>query len=213
MKTEPNKLLIQAAQQSKIAHRYATAAFAVLVALQVGSCASVGAFENPAIVPAKLHPSAHEALTDVVPANGVQIYECRERTDQPDTYEWAFVAPEATLFHENGDRIGRHYGGPHWESNDGSKVVGAVKERAEAPAPNAIPWLLLSAKSVGTEGAFSNVTSIQRVNTAGGTPPQDGCSRELAGTTVRVGYSADYYFFSAKQTGRRANHQAAQTAD
>jgi Protein of unknown function (DUF3455) len=138
----------------------------------------------------------------------VQIYECRARKDQSDAHEWAFVAPEATLYRENGDRIGRHYGGPHWEANDGSKIVGTVRERADAPEPNAIPWLLLFAKSVGTEGAFSNVSSIQRVNTAGGTAPQDGCSRESAGATARVGYSADYYFFSAKQTGQRATRQA-----
>jgi hypothetical protein len=211
MKTETNKQLIQAAHQSQIAARYAIAASVALTALTVASCTSVGAFENPAIVPATLHPSANETLTDVVPANGVQIYECRARKDQPDAYEWAFVAPEATLFDERGNRIGRHYGGPHWESNDGSKIVGAVKERADAPAANAIPWLLLSAKSVGTEGAFSKVTSIQRVNTAGGTAPQDSCSRELAGSTMRVGYSADYYFFSAKQTGRRASNQILRT--
>ncbi len=84
-------------------------------------------------------------------------------------------------------------------------------ERADAPKPNAIPWLLLSAKSVGTEGAFSKVTSIQRVNTAGGTAPQDGCSRESAGTTTRVAYSADYYFFSAKQTGQRVNSHVLRT--
>ncbi len=210
MKTETNKLLTQAAHQSQIAARYVIAASITLTALTVASCASVGALENTAIVPATLHPGANELLTNVVPANGVQIYECRARKDQPDAYEWAFVAPEATLFDERGNRIGRHYGGPHWESNDGSKIVGAVKERADAPATHAIPWLLLAAKSVGPQGSFSKVTSIQRVNTAGGTAPQDGCSRELAGTTTRVGYSADYYFFSAKQTGQRASNQVAQ---
>jgi len=134
MKTETNKLLVQAAHQSQIAVRYVIAASVALTALTVASCASVGTFENPTIVPATLHPSTNETLTDVVPAHGVQIYQCRARKDQPDAYEWAFVAPEATLFDERGNRIGRHYGGPHWESNDGSKIVGAVKERADAPA-------------------------------------------------------------------------------
>ncbi len=210
MNTDRNELLRHAAEKSSIVYGYATAAFAALLALQVGSCASVEALENQISVPAKLAPSAYESLTNVVPANGVQIYECRARKDQPGAYEWAFVAPEATLFDERGNRIGRHYGGPHWEANDGSKIVGAVKERTDAPEPQAIPWLLLTAKSVGNEGAFSRVTSIQRVNTAGGTAPQEGCSRELAGATTRVGYSADYYFFSAKQTGRRASNQVVQ---
>ncbi|TMH88343.1 MAG: DUF3455 domain-containing protein, partial [Betaproteobacteria bacterium] len=81
----------------------------------------------------------------IVPAKGVQIYECRARKDQVGGYEWAFVAPEADLFDAGGNRIGRHHAGPHWESTDGSKVLGTVKERADAPAADTIPWLLLTA--------------------------------------------------------------------
>src|SRR5882672_9573723 len=120
------------------------------------------------------------------------------RKDQAGGYEWAFVAPEADLFDVRGNRIGRHYGGPHWESADGSKVLGALKERADAPAADAIPWLLLGAKSVGSQGSFSSVTSIQRVNTVGGSAPKAGCSQATAGTPARIDYTADYYFFTAK---------------
>ena len=140
-------------------------------------------------VPDKLSPGASESLALVVPAKGDQIYECRDS-------KWVFVAPEAELFDKAGKKIGRHYAGPHWEAADGSKVVGAVKERADAPASNAIPWLLLSTKSVGGEGAFSKVTSIQRVATAGGVAPAGDCSR--AGAKARVPYTADYYFFTAR---------------
>jgi Protein of unknown function (DUF3455) len=213
MHTNTNTLLQQVADQSKIARGYAAVAVVALAAVQLGSCASVESLSNPVNVPASLEPGAHEMLTDIVPANGVQIYACRTRKDQPGVYEWVFVAPEATLYGENGNRIGRHYGGPHWESNDGSKIVGALKERVDAPDANAIPWLLLSAKSVGAEGTFSRVTSIQRVNTAGGVAPQDGCSSEAVGKTVRVGYSADYYFFSARKTGQRASTEVARTHD
>jgi uncharacterized protein DUF3455 len=108
------------------------------------------------------------------------------------------VAPEAELFDVRGNRIGRHYGGPHWEAADGSKILGTVKERADAPAANAIPWLLLGAKSVGPQGSFSKVTSVQRVNTVGGVAPGTGCSQAAAGTPARVPYTADYYFFTAK---------------
>jgi hypothetical protein len=123
-----------------------------------------------------------------VPAKGVQIYECRGE-------KWAFVAPDADLFDASGKPIGRHYAGPHWEAADGSKVVASVKSRADAPAANAIPWLLLSAKSVGGEGAFSKVSSIQRVATAGGLAPQGAC---VSGAQARVNYTADYYFFTAR---------------
>jgi hypothetical protein len=79
-------------------------------------------------VPDNLKPGAKESLALVVPAKGVQIYECRAS-------QWVFVAPEAELFDAAGKTIGKHYAGPHWESADGSKVVGAVKQRADAPAP------------------------------------------------------------------------------
>jgi hypothetical protein len=149
-------------------------------------------------VPDKLKPGANESLAMIAHAKGVQIYECRASKDQPGNYEWAFVAPEADLFDAGGNRIGRHYAGPHWESTDGSKILGAVKERADAPAADAIPWLLLSAKSVGAEGAFSKVTSVQRVSTVGGMAPKAGCSQAAAGTPARINYTADYYFFTRK---------------
>ena len=139
-------------------------------------------------VPDKLKP-ANESLSMIVPAKGDQIYECREA-------KWVFVAPEADLFDGAGKKIGKHYAGPHWEAADGSRIVGAVKERADAPAAGAIPWLLLSAKSVGPEGAFSKVTSIQRVATKGGVAPAGNCSQ--AGAKARVPYTADYYFFTAR---------------
>ena len=148
-------------------------------------------------VPDTLKPSAGESLAMIVPAKGVQIYECRA-SKAAAAGEWAFVGPEAELFDSAGKTIGKHYGGPHWEANDGSKVLATVKARADAPATGAIPWLLLGAKSVGPSGAFSQVSSIQRVNTVGGLAPKEGCSQATLGTSARVGYTADYYFFSAK---------------
>jgi len=131
--------------------------------------ASLAGCASSVSVPDSLKPAAGESLALVVPAKGDQIYECRGG-------KWAFVAPEAELFDRAGKKIGRHYAGPHWESLDGSRIVGAVKARADAPRAGDIPWLLLSAKSVGAEGAFSKVTSIQRVTTIGGSAPIEPCS-------------------------------------
>jgi len=167
----------------------------VLLSLVAG-CATSQAI--PVDVPAKLRPAANESLALIVPAKGVQIYECRAKKDRADQYEWTFVAPEADLFDARGAKIGKHYAGPHWESTDGSKILGAVKERADAPRPDAIPWLLLTSKSDGPSGSFSKVTSVQRVNTVGGVAPAAGCSQANAGTLGRVSYTADYYFFTAK---------------
>ena len=53
---------------------------------------------------------------------------------------------EAALFDARGNKIGRHYAGPHWESTDGNKILGTVKERADAPTGHAIPWLTTSSR-------------------------------------------------------------------
>ena len=78
------------------------------------------------------------------------------------------------------------------------KIFGAVEtcrlDKCCLYAGN-IPWLLLGTKSVGNDGAFSKVTSIQRVATVGGVAPAGGCAQ---GAQARVDYSADYYFFSAR---------------
>ena len=142
-----------------------------------------------AAVPDSLRPTASESLKRVVPAKGVQIYECRDS-------KWTFVAPEADLFDARGHVIGKHYAGPVWEaSGDGSKVIGKVKSRADAPEANAIPWLLLDTKSVGGSGYFADVTSIQRVATTGGVAPLGACE---TGKLTRVPYTADYIFFNAR---------------
>jgi len=164
--------------------------------LLVAACVRQQQATPTANVPDKLTPRANESLAMIVPAKGVQIYECRAKKDQAGTYEWAFVAPEADLFDTSGKKIGRHYAGPHWESTDGSKIAGTVKERADSPRADAIPWLLLVAKSVGPQGSFSKITAIQRVNTIGGVAPESNCSQSTVGTTVRIPYTADYYFFT-----------------
>jgi hypothetical protein len=146
-------------------------------------------------VPKKLEPAADEAPTLVARARGVQIYECRTKAGSTDM-EWAFVAPEAYLLDTRGRVIGHHGAGPVWEMDDGSVVRGKVKERADAPIAGAIPWLLLTAKSEGTIGEISRVTSIQRVNTVGGVAPTGGCDKSRVGTPIRVAYTADYVFFA-----------------
>jgi len=128
----------------------------------------------------------------------VQIYDCKPNKDDPARFEWVFRAPEAELFDAAGKNIGKHYAGPTWESNDGSKVVGEVKARDNSPDPNAIPWLLLSAKSTSGNGVFSQTQSIQRVHTAGGNAPAAGCSQAQAGKELRVPYKAMYYFYRAR---------------
>jgi hypothetical protein len=160
------------------------------------ACGTMTANLHPVATPQNLAPPANEKYAFVLPAKGVQIYECRVAADGKAA--WAFVAPEAELFDTSGKLVGKHYGGPTWESNDGSKTVGTVKQRADAKAANDIPWLLLAAKSTGPNGAMAAVTSIQRVNTVSGVAPADGCVAGKAGMVSRVPYTADYYYFVGK---------------
>jgi hypothetical protein len=145
-------------------------------------------------VPAKLNAPAGQAVYLEVPAIGVQIYECAPKAGA-DGYEWAFRAPEAVLRDTKGLVIGKHYGGPTWEGNDGSKAVGAVKERDPGPDASAIPWLLLEAKSTSGTGIFAATTSVQRVATAGGVAPAKACGAANAKEVARVPYTATYYFY------------------
>jgi hypothetical protein len=164
----------------------------------VASCAMAQTLSAANDTPDKLKPGNDASLVLIAAAKGVQIYECHAKKDG-NGYDWAFVAPEAALFDGSGKAIGKHYAGPHWEALDGSKVVGTLKERVDAPGGN-IPWLLLSTQSDGPAGAFSSVSSIQRLHTAGGAAPKDGCSKETVGTRARIGYTADYYFFATQTT-------------
>ncbi|HET9207212.1 MAG TPA: DUF3455 domain-containing protein [Burkholderiaceae bacterium] len=150
---------------------------------------------GPSAVPDTLKPEG-QRMSDRVAARGVQIYECRALPNATGA-SWAFVAPDAELLDARGAVAGKHYAGPHWEAADGSKIVGAVKARADAPQASAIPWLLLSAKSVGGPGRFAKVTSVQRIHTVGGLAPAKPCDPSTLGAIERVPYTADYLLFSS----------------
>jgi hypothetical protein len=149
-------------------------------------------------VPDNLKPPSTEVLFLEVPAVGVQVYQCNASKDDPTKFEWVLRAPVAELFDAAGKKIGTHYAGPTWESSDGSKVVGEVKARADGPDANAIPWLLLSVKSISGTGVFSQTKSIQRMQTVGGKVPAAGCDKDHAGQEARIAYKATYYFYAAK---------------
>ena len=164
----------------------------VLSALLLAACAS--APRAPA-VPDNLKPPATQTLMLETLAAGVQIYECQMSKADPARYEWVFKAPEAALTDRAGKILGKHYAGPTWEGNDGSKVAGAVKANAASPDANAIPWLLLGSKANSGAGLFGRSQSIQRIATVGGKAPAPSCSAAEAGKEARVVYTATYYFY------------------
>lgn len=121
-------------------------------------------------------------------AQGAQVYECRAGKDGK--LAWSFREPIATLFLD-GKTVGRHYAGPNWEHIDGSAVVGKVAGNAPGATPKDIPWLKLAVTAHRGKGAFSGITTIQRINTAGGVMA-GGCDK--AGAFHSAAYATDYVF-------------------
>ena len=151
---------------------------------------------NPPTVPDSIKVSADEQLVFMARATGFQIYVCRaDAAGQP---AWVLKAPEAQLFDEQGKVIGKHFGGPTWQHNDGSQIVGKMAAKVDAPTPGPIPWLLVTVTDHSGNGAFSNITTIQRVNTVGGMPPGSGCSDGSLETEFKSRYAADYYFYARR---------------
>jgi hypothetical protein len=130
-------------------------------------------------------------------ADGVQIYACEGTKSR---FQWSFKGPEANLFDKQGRQIGTHLGSPTWKLGDGSTVVGEVIEKADAPEPDAIQWLLLRAKSHEGSGTLSAVAYIRRTETKGGVAPGAGCDASHLSEEARIRYSATYQFFSAGET-------------
>jgi hypothetical protein len=147
-------------------------------------------------VPQQLQPPASEQLLLRVHAKGDQVYTCK--SDAAD-FAWTLKAPDAQLFDENGKSFGKHFAGPSWEANDGSRVTGNAVASSPSPDANSIPWLLLTILSHDGSGVLSRATAIQRLNTKGGKPPTaSGCDASHVGQEVRVPYSADYRFYAPK---------------
>lgn len=146
-------------------------------------------------VPENLKPPASETVVLKAVGKGRQIYSCGTKDGK---FQWTLERPQADLFDARGTQIGRHYQGPTWEANDGSKVTGQLEQQAGAPRPGAVAWLLLKAKSHAGTGVLSNVTYIQRLHTTGGAAPAEGCDKGHTRAEIAVEYQADYYFYGKK---------------
>jgi len=153
-------------------------------------------------VPDAIQPPAGEELVLIARATGFQIYVCRP--DAEGKLAWTLKAPEAELFDAQEKVIGRHFGGPTWQLNDGSQITGKMTARVDAPVAGAIPWLLLTVTGNSGKGALSRVTSIQRVNTVSGLAPESlpaaavECNSSTREVEFKSSYSADYYFYARR---------------
>jgi Protein of unknown function (DUF3455) len=147
-------------------------------------------------IPAQLQPPANEQLLQQVHAKGDQVYTCKNDAAQ---FAWTLKAPDAQLFDKDNKPFGKHFGGPSWQANDGSKVTGKAVGNVPSPDANSIPWLLVTVVSRDGNGVLSSVTSIQRINTKGGKAPTSGCDATQVDKELRVPYTADYRFYAPRQ--------------
>lgn len=166
----------------------------VVIGTMVAVLASVGGGVADATPVAKHVPEAIRVpdgnrLIAVMPAQGVQTYQCTAGA-------WTFLQPDAILRHRGRAEV-LHTRGPVWTSVvDGSSVTAAAQ--ASSPVEKAIPQLLLKSTGNRGPGLLSGVTYIQRLNTTGGLSPTGACTD---GTTASVPYTADYTFWKTASRG------------
>jgi hypothetical protein len=163
---------------------------------------SVLAFAVPAL--AAINPPAGLASTITAPADeepafvlraeGVHVFECKPLAADPNRFAWQFASPDATLY-DASRPVARHLAENMFEAiGDRSTVTGTIRSRQDG-GPNNLPWLLLRAQSTSDPGLLAGVTSVQRVNTAGGVAPDTGCDANNVGKEARTAFKADYYFY------------------
>lgn len=166
------------------AARRSRTAVPVIAACATFAAAALAAAELPETISAP-----GETLIVTVHAEGAQVYECK--ADAAGKLAWQFREPIATLL-VDGKTIGRHFAGPSWELDDGSAVAGKVVARAAGAGKADIPLLKLAASPQRERGMLAGATTIQRVNTKGGTA-EGPC--ESVGSMLSVPYAADYAFY------------------
>jgi hypothetical protein len=149
--------------------------------------AAAGTGAASAQVPAAIAAPGETAVV-TLHAEGAQVYECKAGSDGK--LAWAFREPIATLVLD-GKTVGRHYAGPNWEHMDGSAVVGKAVGNAPGKTTSDIPWLKLEVTAHRGSGIFSGVSTVQRINTAGGVLT-GACDK--AGAFHSAPYAADYVF-------------------
>lgn len=134
-------------------------------------------------------PEGHKPALKLA-ARGVQVFRCEQRGN---AWVWVFRVPEADLADDTGKVVARHGANFSFEHTDGSRLIGKVQSFDEAPSPEDLRWLLLTATAYG-QGAFAGVTHVQRVNTKGGMPPTR-CEMKQRNQLLRVDFSSDFVFF------------------
>ncbi len=157
----------------------------------------------PVVDPSIAVPDGGEPVLFHASAIGTQDYTCEQTADAGGVYAWIFVGPEADLHDCHNTLIGHHFasdGGaaaPEWMTVMDNAYVIAAKKAAFTPdgGASSVPWLLLQETATGGVGPITKTQWINRLTTDGGVAPSTVCDSNNVGTTSKVAYTADYFFY------------------
>ncbi|MGF6768177.1 hypothetical protein P3T18_000647 [Paraburkholderia sp. GAS199] len=212
----PLRFPVHLASGSRSAWRTALAASCLLA---LAACASTP--KPPTAnetLPTDLRASQNEVLQEVMTSHGDETYVCRRiktalpplaTTAPPGVHPdvardgtqllWDSLGSEAILVDADGKSVGTVSPGRYFLSYDGSYVIGNVPAESQVGA-NTLTWARYTAHFNAAprpgEGRFADISSIQRIDTTGGLPPQFAC--DLEGAHLLVPYSATYMFYRSK---------------
>jgi hypothetical protein len=164
-------------------------------------------------LPVNLRASDDEVLQEVMTTHGDETYVCRRVASNTDAAAavaasataaspqmlWTQAGSEATLVDTSGQSVGTVAPSHYFLSYDGSYVIVNPAGESQVSA-NALTWARFTTRYIATprprEGRFADVSSIQRIDTTGGLPPQPDC--DLEGAHLLVPYSATYMIYRTK---------------
>jgi hypothetical protein len=146
-------------------------------------------------LPLSLRAGSQEVLQDVLSAVGDEVWNCRRSGG---ALQWTSTGTEATLVDQARKSVGTVMPNRMFSAYDGSYMIGRLAAD-QTVTPDALPWQRMDARfNAGErtgEGRFARTTSVQRVLTSGGVPPNPACDQE--GVSLFVPYSATYLFYRA----------------
>jgi len=188
---------------------------------------AIAAHVTPPDVPTDIQVPEGNTPFLVGHATGTQNYIClpcpnpsTPAAQCPDSsgFAWLLFTPEATLFSDNDKQVTTHFFSPNpaehgtiratWQHSRDTSIVWGGKAIAathdtdpDFVADGAIAWLTLPMAGVqaGPTGGdtLTKTSFIQRIHTAGGVAPSDGCSQlSDVGAKAFKPYTADYFFWA-----------------
>ncbi|MFP6560933.1 DUF3455 domain-containing protein [Paraburkholderia sp. B3] len=192
---------------------YAAPLAFVLGVGSLGGCATSA--HTPALtnatLPGELRTDPDQTLDQVLVTRGDETWRCeRDDTDAPGSatatgggLRWTQEGSAGTLVDRARQNVGTVLPGGYFVAYDGSFVKVQVERQSQVDA-NTLTWARYDARRDGSSpgsGRFARISSIERIDTVGGLPPEPYCRHE--GLRLLVPYSATYLLYRTSSAGER----------